>query len=124
MSPRGRNPLLLLAAAARRPGPLALAAALGAFLALFLLLPLALAIGRGFYDDGRLSLYWLAEALSEDLLLRQLANGLLLACATTGLALLIALPPAVIRQLLKHPLTDSGLAAFLADWRKTGQSIL
>lgn len=34
------------------------------------------------------------------------------------------LPPAVIRQMLKHPLTDSGLAAFLADWAKTGQSIL
>jgi transaldolase len=34
------------------------------------------------------------------------------------------LPPAVIRQLLKHPLTDSGLSAFLADWKKTGQSIL
>jgi transaldolase len=34
------------------------------------------------------------------------------------------LPPAVIRQLLKHPLTDRGLEAFLADWRKTGQSIL
>jgi transaldolase len=34
------------------------------------------------------------------------------------------LPPAVIRQLLKHPLTDNGLAAFLADWAKTGQSIL
>jgi transaldolase len=34
------------------------------------------------------------------------------------------LPPAVIRQLLRHPLTESGLAAFLADWRKTGQSIL
>lgn len=34
------------------------------------------------------------------------------------------LPPNVIRQLLKHPLTDSGLAAFLADWTKTGQSIL
>ena len=34
------------------------------------------------------------------------------------------LPPAVIRQLLKHPLTDSGLAGFLADWRKSGQSIL
>src|ERR671928_1857467 len=28
------------------------------------------------------------------------------------------LPPAVIRQLLKHPLTDRGLEAFLADWRK------
>jgi len=34
------------------------------------------------------------------------------------------LPPAVIRQLFRHPLTDSGLAAFLADWAKTGQSIL
>jgi transaldolase len=34
------------------------------------------------------------------------------------------LPPSVIRQLLKHPLTDRGLEAFLADWKKTGQSIL
>jgi transaldolase len=34
------------------------------------------------------------------------------------------LPPAVIRQLFRHPLTDSGLASFLADWAKTGQSIL
>ncbi|MSO77186.1 MAG: fructose-6-phosphate aldolase [Alphaproteobacteria bacterium] len=34
------------------------------------------------------------------------------------------LPPAVLRQLFAHPLTDKGLAAFLADWQKTGQSIL
>ncbi len=34
------------------------------------------------------------------------------------------LPPAVLRQLYHHPLTDKGLAAFIADWRKTGQSIL
>lgn len=33
-------------------------------------------------------------------------------------------PPAVLRQLVKHPLTDKGLDAFLADWQKTGQSIL
>jgi transaldolase len=26
--------------------------------------------------------------------------------------------------LVKHPLTDKGLDAFLADWGKTGQSIL
>jgi transaldolase len=32
-------------------------------------------------------------------------------------------PPAVIRQLFKHPLTDRGLELFLADWQKTGQSI-
>jgi transaldolase len=35
----------------------------------------------------------------------------------------ITAPPAVIRQLFKHPLTDKGLEAFLADWGKTGQSI-
>ncbi|MFZ5789509.1 MAG: fructose-6-phosphate aldolase [Pseudomonadota bacterium] len=34
------------------------------------------------------------------------------------------LPPAVLRQMFQHPLTDKGLAAFLADWAKTGQSIL
>ena len=34
------------------------------------------------------------------------------------------MPPNVLRQLYKHPLTDAGLAAFLADWEKTGQSIL
>jgi transaldolase len=32
-------------------------------------------------------------------------------------------PPAVIRQLFKHPLTENGLKAFLADWEKTGQKI-
>ncbi|MBV8686334.1 MAG: fructose-6-phosphate aldolase [Alphaproteobacteria bacterium] len=32
-------------------------------------------------------------------------------------------PPAVIRQLFRHPLTDRGIEAFLADWGKTGQSI-
>jgi transaldolase len=36
----------------------------------------------------------------------------------------ITAPPAVIRQLFKHPLTDRGLEAFLADWGKTGQSIV
>ncbi len=33
-------------------------------------------------------------------------------------------PPGVLRQMFQHPLTDKGLAAFLADWEKTGQSIL
>ena len=32
-------------------------------------------------------------------------------------------PPAVLRALVKHPLTDKGLEAFLADWKKTGQTI-
>ena len=33
-------------------------------------------------------------------------------------------PPAVLRAMYKHPLTDKGLDGFLADWAKTGQSIL
>ena len=33
-------------------------------------------------------------------------------------------PPAVLRGLIAHPLTDKGLEQFLADWKKTGQKIL
>jgi transaldolase len=32
-------------------------------------------------------------------------------------------PPAVLRLLFNHPLTEKGLVAFLADWSKTGQQI-
>jgi len=34
------------------------------------------------------------------------------------------MPPSVIRLLFGHPLTDKGLAQFVADWQKTGQTIL
>ena len=33
-------------------------------------------------------------------------------------------PPDVIKKMAHHVLTDKGLAAFLDDWAKTGQSIL
>ncbi len=33
-------------------------------------------------------------------------------------------PPDVIKKMANHVLTDKGLAAFLDDWAKTGQSIL
>ncbi len=36
----------------------------------------------------------------------------------------VTIPPSILSQLYKHPLTDKGLDAFLADWAKTGQSIL
>ena len=44
-------------------------------------------------------------------------------CALIGADVMTA-PPKVIRQLSTHPLTDKGLAAFLKDWEKTGQTIL
>ena len=31
----------------------------------------------------------------------------------------VTLPPAVLDKMMRHPLTDAGLAAFLADWKKT-----
>jgi transaldolase len=33
------------------------------------------------------------------------------------------IPPAILKALVKHPLTDAGLSTFLADWKKTGQTI-
>ena len=33
------------------------------------------------------------------------------------------LPPDVLKSLINHPLTDKGLASFLADWEKSGQTI-
>jgi transaldolase len=44
-------------------------------------------------------------------------------CALAG-ADVATLPPGVLRQLASHPLTDKGLAQFLADWEKTGQKII
>jgi transaldolase len=44
-------------------------------------------------------------------------------CAKLG-AHVATVPPAVLRSLFKHVLTDNGLKAFLDDWKKTGQSIL
>ena len=46
-----------------------------------------------------------------------------LECAKIGVDVITA-PPAVIKSLFNHVLTDKGLAAFASDWEKTGQSIL
>ncbi|MBZ9776769.1 fructose-6-phosphate aldolase [Mesorhizobium sp. CO1-1-8] len=35
----------------------------------------------------------------------------------------VTAPPATLKALVKHPLTDKGLEQFLADWAKTGQKI-
>ncbi|MBN9551376.1 MAG: transaldolase family protein, partial [Alphaproteobacteria bacterium] len=35
----------------------------------------------------------------------------------------VTAPPATLKALVNHPLTDKGLAQFLADWAKTGQKI-
>jgi transaldolase len=35
----------------------------------------------------------------------------------------VTAPAAVLKALARHPLTDKGIEQFLADWKKTGQSI-
>ena len=44
-------------------------------------------------------------------------------CALIG-ADVITAPPAVIKGMVKHVLTDNGLDQFMKDWAKTGQKIL
>ncbi|MFT4080265.1 fructose-6-phosphate aldolase [Rhodomicrobium lacus] len=34
------------------------------------------------------------------------------------------IPPSIMKQLVNHPLTEKGLATFVSDWAKTGQTIL
>ncbi|MFQ5881160.1 MAG: fructose-6-phosphate aldolase [Candidatus Methylomirabilales bacterium] len=43
--------------------------------------------------------------------------------ATLAGAHVATVPPSVLQQLLKHPLTDVGLERFLADWQKVPQGI-
>jgi transaldolase len=62
--------------------------------------------------------------LKTEVLVASVRNPMHLVDAAKLGAGVATVPPAVIRQLLHHPLTDRGLEAFLADWRKTGQTIL
>ncbi len=63
------------------------------------------------------------ESLKTEVLVASVRHpGHVVQAAKLG-AHVATVPPAVLRQLFAHPLTDKGLAAFLADWAKTGQTI-
>lgn len=59
-----------------------------------------------------------------EILAASLRNAAHVAQAAIAGADCATLPPAVFNELFKHPLTDKGLEIFMADWAKTGQSIL
>ena len=63
-------------------------------------------------------------AFKTEVLVASIRHPLHLVDAARIGAHVATIPPKVIRQLYSHPLTDKGLAAFVADWQKTGQSIL
>jgi transaldolase len=63
-------------------------------------------------------------AFKTEVLVASVRHPLHLVDAAKVGAHVATIPPKVIRQLYSHPLTDKGLAAFVSDWQKTGQSIL
>ncbi len=64
------------------------------------------------------------ESLTTEVLVASIRHPMHVVEAARIGADICTIPPAVLKKLAQHPLTDKGLAAFLADWDKTGQSIL
>ena len=64
------------------------------------------------------------ESFETEVLVASIRHPIHLIDAARMGASVATLPPSVLRQLYKHPLTEAGLQAFLSDWKKTGQSIL
>ena len=74
------------------------------FFAAFFIWPVLQILRGGFVDaDGRLTFAYLGALLTDPVYLGGLRNSLLLACATTTLALLIALPLAVVSDRYLFP---------------------
>jgi len=63
------------------------------------------------------------DALRTEILAASIRNQNHVKLSALAGADVATVPPGVLRGLVKHPLTDKGLDAFLADWKKTGQSI-
>lgn len=69
---------------------------------------------RDVYDEYELDTEILAASLRHP---RHVLQAMLVGadCAT--------LPPKVLYQMLSHPLTDTGLEGFLADWKSAGKAL-
>lgn len=63
-------------------------------------------------------------AIETEVLVASVRNPVHLVESAKMGAHVATIPPSVIRQLYSHPLTDKGLATFVSDWAKTGQTIL
>ncbi|MDE0171843.1 MAG: fructose-6-phosphate aldolase [Defluviicoccus sp.] len=79
--------------------------------------------GMGLIADIRM-IYDNYEEFATEILVASIRSPNHVAEAAKIGADVATIPPGVIRQLFNHPLTDKGLDAFLADWARTGQSIL
>lgn len=71
-----------------------------------------------------IQIYSSYSALKTEVLVASVRHPVHVIAAAKMGADVATLPPAILKQMYNHPLTDKGLSAFLADWAKTGQSIL
>ena len=70
------------------------------------------------------AMYRMYDALETEVLVASIRGPHHVVRAGKMGAHVATLPPATLRGMFNHPLTDKGLDAFLADWAKTGQTIL
>ncbi len=62
------------------------------------------------------------DGLSTEVLVASIRSPLQVAQVAQMGADVATIPPKIIKQMIKHPLTDIGLNSFMEDWKKTGQT--
>lgn len=62
------------------------------------------------------------NTLSTQVLVASIRSPLQVSQAAQMGADVATIPPKIIKQMIKHPLTDIGLDSFMEDWKKTGQT--
>ena len=62
------------------------------------------------------------DRLSTEVLVASIRSPLQVAQVAQIGADVATIPPKIIKQMIKHPLTDIGLNSFMEDWKKTGQT--
>ena len=63
-----------------------------------------------------------SDRLSTEVLVASIRSPLQVVQVAQMGADVATIPPKIIKQMIKHPLTDIGLNSFMEDWKKTGQT--
>jgi len=63
-----------------------------------------------------------SDRLNTEVLVASIRSPLQVAQVAQMGADVATIPPKIIKQMIKHPLTDIGLNSFMEDWKKTGQT--
>ena len=71
-----------------------------------------------------IQIYRSYDTITTEVLVASVRHPIHIIAAAKMGADVATMPPNVLKMMYNHPLTDKGLAAFVADWAKTGQKIL